>query len=87
MNSLESSTAEKVWCDDNNLWVLLHDGRQISVPLAYFPRLLHATPAQRAKYELSGKGYGIHWEDLDEDISVPGLLLGQADITYLKKIA
>ena len=87
MNSLESSTAEKVWCDDVNLWVLLRDGRQLSVPLAYFPRLLHATPEQRKKYELSGSGYGIHWDEIDEDISVPGLLLGRADATYLKRVA
>jgi hypothetical protein len=88
MSSLELSvSAEKVWCDDNNLWVSLRDGRQLSVPLAYFPRLLKATPTQRGKCELSGGGVGIHWDELDEDISVPGLLLGQADITYLKKSA
>jgi hypothetical protein len=88
MSSLELSVAaEKVWCDDNNLWVSLRDGRQLSVPLAYFPRLLKATPKQRKKWELSGGGVGIHWDALDEDISVAGLLLGQADITYLKKSA
>ena len=88
MSSLELSvSAEKVWCDDNNLWVSLRDGRQLSVPLAYFPRLLKATPKQRKKWELSGGGVGIHWDELDEDISVAGLLLGQADATYLKKSA
>lgn len=79
--------AAKAWFDDNNLWVLLRDGRQLSAPLAYFPRLLKATPEQRNKFELSGGGIGLHWDDLDEDISVPGLLLGYADLTYLRKTA
>ena len=61
------------------------DGRQVSVPLAYFPRLLKASPAKRKKFELSGGGTGIHWDELDEDISVPALLLGQGDLTNLKK--
>ena len=59
----------------------LTDGRQLSVPLAYFPRLLHATPEQRQKYEMSGGGTGIHWEEIDEDISVNGLLFGIGDRT------
>ncbi len=88
MSSLElSALAEKVWCDENNLWVSLRDGRQLSVPLAYFPRFLKASPKQRGKWELSGGGVGIHWDELDEDISVAGLLLGQADITFMKKSA
>ncbi len=73
--------ASKVWFDEDNLWVALHDGRQLSVPLSYFPRLLKATSTQRAKYEFSGLGTGIHWEELDEDISVMGLLLGKGDQT------
>ncbi len=79
--------AAKVWFDDTNLWVSLHDGRQLSVPLAYFPRLLGATSQQRKKFELSGGGIGIHWDALDEDISVAGLLLGQGDVTHLRKSA
>jgi len=51
------------------------------VPLAYFPRLLRATPAQRSKCIISGGGKGLHWDDLDEDISVPGLLMGIRDRT------
>jgi len=70
-----------VRCDDENLWVVLADGRQLGIPLAYFPRLLHATPEQRADYELSGGGRGIHWDALDEDISVAGLLAGGGDRT------
>ena len=61
--------------DDDCMWVDLEDGRTIGVPLAWFPRLLHATPAQREAYELSR--LGLHWEELDEDISVAGLLAGR----------
>lgn len=58
------------------LTVALMDGRSISVPLAWFPRLLDATPEQRARWEPAGAGYGIHWPDLDEDLSTEGLLRG-----------
>ncbi len=61
----------------DTLTVELNDGRAISVPLAWYPRLLHATPAERRDWRLIGKGQGIHWEDLDEDISVEGLLAGR----------
>ena len=88
MSTLDlNPTAAKVWFDENSLWVGLRDGRQLSVPLAYFPRLLKASASQRLKFELSGGGTGIHWDELDEDISVAGLLLGQADATYLRKTA
>ena len=61
---------------------LVHtDGRTIGVPLAWFPRLLHATPARRERYRISVTGQGLHWEELDEDISVPGLLAGHGDMT------
>jgi len=75
------AVAVAVWCDAENLWVRLADGRQLGVPLAYFPRLLHATHEQRARWELSGGGRGIHWEGLDEDVSVAGLLRGLGDQT------
>lgn len=65
-------------CDENNLWVELNDGRTLGVPLAWFPRLLAATPQQRADCELSPRG--IHWDALDEDIAVEGLLAGLGDI-------
>lgn len=58
--------------DESTLWVELNDGRTLGVPLAWFPRLLNATPDQLAKAELSPRG--IHWDELDEDISVEGLL-------------
>lgn len=59
---------------DDSLVVDLMDGRTISVPLAWFPRLLHATVDQRSRWELAGAGFGVHWPDLDEDVSVAGLL-------------
>jgi hypothetical protein len=58
--------------DDDTMWVELSDGRMLGVPLAWFPRLFDATPEQRERAELSR--VGLHWEDLDEDISVEGLL-------------
>jgi hypothetical protein len=62
---------------DDTLSVDLSDGRSISVPLAWFPRLLHSTEQERSKWRLIGRGQGIHWEDIDEDISVVGLLAGR----------
>ena len=67
------------------LWVGLSDGRVIGVPLAWFPRLLHTAPAARAAYEISA--FGIHWEGLDEDISVAGLLGGRGDMGGVGKVA
>jgi hypothetical protein len=61
---------------DDELSVALMDGRTIIVPLAWYPRLANATPEQRARWELAGAGYGIHWPDVDEDLSTEGLLLG-----------
>jgi hypothetical protein len=60
----------------DSLIVDLLDGRTISVPLVWYPRLLSATPAQRANWRLAGAGFGIHWPDVDEDLSVEGLLRG-----------
>jgi hypothetical protein len=61
---------------DDELSVALMDGRTISVPLVWFPRLLNATVAQRSNWEISGGGYGIHWPEIDEDLSTEGLLRG-----------
>ena len=66
--------AVTVWADDEWLLARLVDGREISVPIAWFPRLLAATPDQRAHWSLIGNGEGIHWEELDEDISIASLL-------------
>jgi hypothetical protein len=61
---------------DDNLIVGLMDGRTISVPLVWYPRLLSATPKQRQNWQLAGGGYGIHWPDIDEDLNTEGLLRG-----------
>lgn len=61
---------------DDTLSVDLVDGRTIAVPLAWYPKLLHATPKQRENWTVSGGGFGIHWPDLDEDLSTEGLLRG-----------
>ncbi|HSN76578.1 MAG TPA: DUF2442 domain-containing protein, partial [Anaerolineae bacterium] len=60
----------------NTLQVDLLDGRTTIVPLAWYPRLLHATPQERNNWKVAGGGYGIHWPDIDEDLSVEGLLRG-----------
>jgi hypothetical protein len=65
-----------VTIDADVLSVALMDGRTISVPLAWYPRLLAGTPEQRAVWEMAGGGYGIHWPELDEDLSTEGLLAG-----------
>ncbi len=62
---------------EDTLSVDLMDGRTITVPLAFYPRLLNATPEQRRHWETCGAGYGIHWPDVDEDLSTEGLLRGQ----------
>ena len=66
--------AVDIWTDDERLFARLVDGREISVPIAWFPRLLAATSEQRAQWSLIGNGEGIHWEELDEDISIASLL-------------
>ena len=82
MSTLVSEAlAKKVRFDADTMWVDLEDGRTLGVPLAYFPRLLNASPDQRKKYIISGGGSGIHWDDLDEDVSVPALLAGVGDQT------
>lgn len=79
MSSLEPKAGERivgVHVDDDSLRADLADGRTITAPLAWFPRLLHATPEQRSVWELCAGGHGIHWPALDEDISAAGLLRG-----------
>ncbi|MDX9971839.1 MAG: DUF2442 domain-containing protein [FCB group bacterium] len=73
---IEVPFARSVKVTDDTLIVDLADARTICVPLAWYPRLLHGTAAERATYRLIGNGSGIHWPDLDEDISVEGLLVG-----------
>jgi len=74
---LGEAAAKGVAANDEALIVDLADGRTITVPLSWFPRLAHGTPAERAKWRLIGGGAGIHWPDLDEDISLESLLAGR----------
>jgi len=74
---IELPRAEDVRVTNDSLIVDLSDGRTISVPLEWFPRLLLATPEERSNWRVIGRGHGIHWEDIDEDISVEGLLAGR----------
>ncbi len=69
--------AESVRFSEDSMTVLLDDGRSLSVPLVWYPRLLDGSEQERGHYELIGKGEGIHWPELDEDISVEGLLAGR----------
>ena len=74
-----TTSPKSVRFDEDTLWVSLSDGRTIAAPLAWFPRLLDATPEQREQVELSQGG--LHWDALDEDISVSGLLAGLPDLS------
>jgi hypothetical protein len=66
----------KVSCTQDSVCAALADGRTICAPLAWFPRLLHASPEQLSRFQIAGAGYGIHWPEIDEDVSVEGLLRG-----------
>jgi len=79
--SVADPVALRAWCDDLRLWVQLADGRLLGVPLGFFPRLMHATVADRNNIEMSAEGRGLHWDHLDEDISVTRLLDGAMDRT------
>ncbi len=78
-------SAKSVRFDDSSMWVELSDGRTIGVPLAWFPRLLHASPAQLDACVISQNG--LHWDELDEDVSISGLLAGRGDMTHADKAA
>ena len=76
-----SVRARELSFDQDTMWVELDDGRSLGVPLAWFPRLMQASAAQRENYRIGPSGNGLHWDELDEDISVEGLLMGRADET------
>ena len=82
-----STSATTIRFDDVTMWVELNDGQTIGVPLAWFPRLLQATPEQRARHRIGVTGGGLHWEELDEDISVEGLLAGRGDMKVKRPVA
>ena len=75
--STANTLVQKVAVSDDGLTVVLSDGRSLTVPLAWYPRLVHGTSAERNNLRLLGGGHGIHWPDLDEDISVDNLIAGQ----------
>ena len=81
MNSLvieiQESRAQNVAVSDDSLTIDLTDGRTIAAPLSWYPRLWHGTPAERSHFEIIGDGTMIHWPDLDEDLSVTGILAGR----------
>jgi hypothetical protein len=81
MDSVEAiltpTKAVRVAVSDDTLTVDLEDGRTISVPIVWYPRLAYATPLEHSNFEIAGAGYGIYWPELDEDIGVDGLLLGK----------
>ena len=77
MVEIEVPNAESVTVTEDTLSVDLSDGRTISVPLAWFPRLLQASQEERKNWKLIGKGHGVNWHDIDEDISVENLLAGR----------
>ena len=73
--SKENARAKRVWFDDLNMWILFEDGRQLSIRKFYFESLKNASMEELNNYELLGGGLGIHWEELDEDLYVPNLLI------------
>jgi hypothetical protein len=76
ITKVTEAMASEVWFDSNMMHVRLLDGREISVPIEWFPALRNASNEQRSNWRLIGKGIGIHWKDIDEDISVAALLTG-----------
>lgn len=81
MNSLAKKLdhefiATNIWFTENQIHVALDDGREISIPLEFYPRLNKASKEQREKFEIIGLGTGIHWSEIDEDLSVEGIVLG-----------
>lgn len=89
MNSLALKSdprAEHIRCTEDELVVVLTDGRTLTVPLAWFPRLANATIRQRSKYELLGNGSGMHWPLVDEDISIAGLLTGNPSVEFRQSL-
>ena len=78
-----SPGATAVRFDDTQMWVELDDGRTLGIPLAWFPRLLRGAPDQRAQVTISSSG--LHWEELDEDVSIAGLIAGRGDQTMMRE--
>jgi len=80
--AIQIPRAYSVECTEQELIVFLTDGRYLSVPIAWFPRLMKANVEQKADYEILGDGEGIHWQQIDEDISIFGLLIGKPSVEF-----
>ncbi len=80
--AIQIPRAYLVECTEQELIVFLTDGRYLSVPIAWFPRLMKANVEQKADYEILGDGEGIHWQQIDEDISIFGLLIGKPSVEF-----
>ena len=85
MNTLDDIRVTGISSTADTLKTDFDDGRSVSLPLMWFPRLFRATQTQRDHYELTGKGYGVHWPDVDEDLSATGLALGKPSIEFIKQ--
>ena len=85
MNILDDIRVTRVSSTADTLRADFDDGRSVELPMQWFPRLFRATQAQRDRYELLGRGFGVHWPDVDEDLSAKGLALGKASIEFLKQ--
>ena len=85
MNTLDDIRVTGISSTADTLKADFDDGRSVSLPLMWFPRLFRATQTQRDHYELTGKGYGVHWPDVDEDLSATGLALGKPSIEFIKQ--
>ncbi len=81
--SVADPVALRAWCDEGRLWLGMEDGRVLGIPLGFFPRLMHASFTDRNKLEMSGGGRSLHWDHLDEDLGVAGLMAGRRDNTKL----
>jgi len=85
MNTLDKIRITRITSSVDTLKVDFDDGRSVELPLMWFPRLFRATQKQRDTYELLGKGFGVHWPDVDEDLSAKGLALGKPSIEFIKQ--
>ncbi len=86
MKSNKQPKIQDIMTTEDRLTVSYDDGRIVSLPLKWYPRLLRATPQQRRNWELIGRGYGVHWSDVDEDLSAKGLLNGWPAREYLRHV-
>ncbi len=85
MNTLDDIRVTRVSSTEDTLKADFDDGRSVSLPLMWFPRLFRATQSQRDHFELTGQGYGVHWPEVDEDLSAKGLAMGKASIEFIKQ--